>query len=124
MIKNLPAVLDTQFYPWVGKSPWRKGWLATPVTLLGRFHGQRSPAGYSPWGHKEPDTTERPALSVSLLIDTIILTEIHTLFGASLVAQQERICLPMRVSLILLSSIPGSERSLGEGMATHSSILA
>ena len=22
-------------------------------------HGQRSLAGYSPWGHKEPDTTEQ-----------------------------------------------------------------
>jgi len=96
MIKNLPAVLDTQFYPWVGKIPWRKGWLATPVILFGRFHGQRSLAGYSPWGHKEPDMTEQLTLSVSLLIDTIILTEIHTLFGASLVAQQERICLPMQ----------------------------
>ena len=24
-----------------------------------RSHGQRSLAGYSPWGHKESDTTER-----------------------------------------------------------------
>ena len=27
--------------------------------LRGKFHGQRSLAGYSPWGHKESDTTER-----------------------------------------------------------------
>ena len=26
--------------------------------LLGEFHGQRSLAGYSPWGNKESDTTE------------------------------------------------------------------
>ena len=26
--------------------------------LSGKSHGQRSLAGYSPWGHKEPDTTE------------------------------------------------------------------
>ena len=26
--------------------------------LSGEFHGQRSLAGYSPWGHKESDTTE------------------------------------------------------------------
>jgi len=25
-------------------------WLLTPVFLLGEFHGQRSLAGYSPWG--------------------------------------------------------------------------
>ena len=27
--------------------------------LLGEFHGQRSLAGYSPWGLKESDTTEQ-----------------------------------------------------------------
>ena len=27
--------------------------------LLGESHGQRILAGYSPWGHKESDTTER-----------------------------------------------------------------
>ena len=29
-----------------------------PVFLPGEFHGQRSLAGYSPWGHKESDMTE------------------------------------------------------------------
>ena len=28
----------------------------------GAFHGQRSLEGYSPWGHKELDTTERLSL--------------------------------------------------------------
>ena len=27
--------------------------------MLGKSHGQRSLVGYSPWGHKESDTTER-----------------------------------------------------------------
>ena len=31
--------------------------LAAPVFLPGEFHGQRSLAGYSPWSHKESDTT-------------------------------------------------------------------
>ena len=31
----------------------------TPVFLAGKSHGQRSLAGYSPWGHKESDTTEQ-----------------------------------------------------------------
>ena len=31
----------------------------TPVFLPGEFHGQRSLAGYSPWGHRESDTTEQ-----------------------------------------------------------------
>ena len=28
------------------------------IFLSGEFHGQRSLAGYSPWGHKELDMTE------------------------------------------------------------------
>ena len=31
----------------------------TPVFLPGKFHGQRSLVGYSPWGHKESDMTEQ-----------------------------------------------------------------
>ena len=41
------------FNPWVGKIPWRRKWQSTPVFLSGKFHGQRSLAGYSPWGCKE-----------------------------------------------------------------------
>ena len=40
------------------KIPCRREWLPTPVFLLGESHGQRSLAGYSPWGHKELDMTE------------------------------------------------------------------
>ena len=43
---------------WVGKIPWRREWLPTPVFLPGEFHAQRSLLGYSPWNHKESDTTE------------------------------------------------------------------
>jgi len=38
-----------QFDPLVGKIPWRKEWLPTPIVLPGEFHGQRNLAGYSPW---------------------------------------------------------------------------
>ena len=31
----------------------------TPVLLPGESHGGRSLVGYSPWDHKESDTTER-----------------------------------------------------------------
>ena len=37
----------------LGKFPWRREWLSTPLFVPGEFHGQRSLAGYSPWGHKE-----------------------------------------------------------------------
>ena len=58
-VKNLPAMKVTRFHPWVGKIPWRRKWLPTPVFLPGEFFGQRSLAGYSPWGLKESDTTEQ-----------------------------------------------------------------
>ena len=38
---------------------WRRKWQSTPVLLPGESHGGRSLAGYSPWGHKKSDTTER-----------------------------------------------------------------
>ena len=31
----------------------------TPVFFPGKFHGQRSLVGFSPWGRKELDMTER-----------------------------------------------------------------
>ena len=46
------------FDPWVGTIPWRRAWQPTAVFLPGEPHEQRSLAGYSPWGHKESDTTE------------------------------------------------------------------
>ena len=42
------------------EDPPEKG-MATNSSILPReFHGQRNLAGYSPWGPKESDTTERP----------------------------------------------------------------
>ena len=41
------------FDPWVGKMPWRRKWQCAAVFLPGESHGQRSLAGYSPWGHTE-----------------------------------------------------------------------
>ena len=46
------------FDPWVGKKPWRRAWHPTPVFLPGESHGQKSLAGYSPWGCQELDTIE------------------------------------------------------------------
>ena len=42
----------------VRKIPWRRKWQSTPALLPGKSHGWRSLIGYSPWGHKESDTTE------------------------------------------------------------------
>jgi len=47
------------FDPWVGKVPWRRPWQPTQIFLPGESHGQRSLAGYSPWGHEPSDMTEQ-----------------------------------------------------------------
>ena len=39
-----------RFNPRVGKTLWSRKWQPTPVSLPGKFHKQRSLAGYSPWG--------------------------------------------------------------------------
>ena len=49
------------FDPWVGKIPWRRERLPTPVFWPGEFHGL-----YNPWSHKELSTTERLALCTAL----------------------------------------------------------
>ena len=51
-------VRDVGSIPGSGKIPCRREWLPTPVFLSGEFHGQRSLVGYSPWGHKELETTK------------------------------------------------------------------
>ena len=50
--QNLSAMQETQVDSWIGKIPWRRKWQPTPVFLAGESHGQRSLAGYSPWGCK------------------------------------------------------------------------
>ena len=46
------------FDHWVSTMPWRRKWQLAPILLPAKPHGQRSLAGYSPWGHKEMNVTE------------------------------------------------------------------
>ena len=57
---------DPGFDPWVGKIPWRRERLPTPVFWPGEFHGL-----YSPWGPKESDTTERFSLHFTFTIKSL-----------------------------------------------------
>ena len=50
---------DLGLIPGWGRFPWRRQWQPTPVFLPGKPHGWRSLVGYSPWSHKESDTTEQ-----------------------------------------------------------------
>ena len=73
MVKNPPANAEDardrhRFDSWVGKIPWSRKWQPIPVFLPGKFHGQRSLVGYSPWGHKEYDMTETLSMHTYIFI--------------------------------------------------------
>ena len=54
LVKNPLQCGRPGFDPWVGKIPWRREWLPTPVFWPREFHGL-----YSPWGCNESDMTEQ-----------------------------------------------------------------
>ena len=62
VVKNLPAnagdIRDMGSIPGLGRSPWGRHGNLLQYSCLENPLGQRSLAGYSPWGHKELDTTE------------------------------------------------------------------
>ena len=51
---------DPGLIPGLGRFPRRREWLPTPGFLSREFHGRRRLVGYSPWGCKQSDTTQRP----------------------------------------------------------------
>ena len=58
VVKNLPAMQETQVSLWVERIPWRREWQPTPAFLPRKSHGQRSMAGYSLWDHNKWDMIE------------------------------------------------------------------
>ena len=59
MVKNLPTMQETWVQSLGREDPLGKGMATHSSILSGEFHGQRSLVGYSRWGRKESDTTER-----------------------------------------------------------------
>ena len=63
VVKNLPTnagdARDTSQIPGSGRSPGVGNGNPLQYSCLENPHGQRSLAGYSPWGRKELDTTEQ-----------------------------------------------------------------
>ena len=58
IIKTLPAMQETQAWSLVREGPPKKEMATHSSILAWRIQGQRKLTGYSPWGHKELDTTE------------------------------------------------------------------
>ena len=132
------------FSPWVGKIPWRRERLPTPV-FWPAFHGL-----YSSWGHKELDTTEWLSLSQFHIYNKlnllICLTSIYLLdqlknldmFSASWEEKASNAVLTHRSCLTGINWVdkrgfprgsavktpPTNAGDAGDKMATHSRILA
>ena len=65
LVMNPLPMQETSSIPGLGRFPWRRERLPTPVFWPREFHGL-----YSPWDRKESDITER--LSLSQVIDKSI----------------------------------------------------
>ena len=57
-VKHLPTVGETWVQSLGQEALLEKEMATTPVFLPGKFHGQRSLVGYSPWGRIELDMPE------------------------------------------------------------------
>ena len=79
---------------WVGRILLRRKWQPTPVFFPGKSHEQRSLVGYSPWGHKESDTTEQ-------------------------LNNKEMLCGPLAPGLLLFAALIGHSLSLQETCQVH-----
>ena len=55
---NAGDTRDVSSIPGRGRSPGEENGKAFLYFLPGKSHGQRSLAGYSPWGHEESDETQ------------------------------------------------------------------
>ena len=95
-VKHLPTMQETLFDPCVRKIPWRRKWQPTPVLLPGKSHGQRSLVDYSPWDHKELDTTEQ----LHLLLGRIVITNLDSIL------KSRDIALPRKVRLVKAMVFP------------------
>jgi len=92
MVKNPPAMHKTQIQSLDWENPLEKG-MTTHSSILdrGQFHGQRSLEGYSPWGYKESDMTERLTLSLSPQDSTSRKWKVSVQFGTQLSSSWVRI---------------------------------
>ena len=67
MVKNLPAMQETQVLSLGQENPLEKGTTTHSSILAWRIPWTEESAGYSPWGHKEVDMTEKLRLSLFIL---------------------------------------------------------
>ena len=78
-VKHSPDTQETRVQSLGQEDPLKKGRLPTPSFLSEELHGQRSLAGYSPWGHKESDMTEQLTHIQETLPASILTFDVLTL---------------------------------------------
>ena len=100
-----------RFDPWVGKIPWRRAWQPTPVFLPRESHGQRSLVGYSPWGHKELNTTERLSMMHGPAKYQQVQPQVH-FEGPLLKRVLGHICVHLTRSLLAMQNLRLHNRSI------------
>ena len=104
-VKNpLPrqATQETWVQTTVQKTPWSREWQPAPVFSPRKFHGRRSLAGYSSWGHK---------LRLSARAHTHIYTHTHTHTHTHTEQQLYQRILNIPAKIVLLASSNKSSQS-------------
>ena len=82
LVKNTPAMQETWVRSLGWEDPLEKGKATIPIFWPGEFHGV-----YSPWGHKDLDTTQRLSLSfLTCLLRNLYFGQeatVRTLYGTA-----------------------------------------
>ena len=107
----MQEIQETWVQSQVRKIPWRRKQQPIPVFLPEKSHGQRRLAGYSPKGHKQPNTTEQlsthmiPSYTFSAAITVKhALVSAFCLSGWKVTSTTLRSChlLPFNLSLLFI----------------------
>ena len=84
---NAEDIRDLGSIPRSEKIPWRRAWQRTPAFLPGESHGQRSLAGYIPYGCKS-QTRLKPLSTHAHTVDVVFvykpeenIVHIHFIFA-------------------------------------------
>ena len=101
----------TSFSTSQGWCYWIKTWQPTPVSLPGKFHGQSSLVGYSPWGHKELDMTEATEHMQAYVVSSVSYWQWHRRARVNKIPH----CLCWISCMILLKDIVSSHRKTSGG---------
>ena len=71
MVKNLPAMQETQLRSLYWEDPLEKEMATHSILLPGKSHGRRSLVSYSLWGRKDSDTMSDFTFTFTFIADVI-----------------------------------------------------